>query len=209
MRIFICFDIDHLPLERSLQLVTRQRREQALAYKPLGSRLRCVGAFLLLCHALRHGYGISNMPQLGYEPNGKPFLLGHPNVCFNLSHCKEAVACAVDDRPVGVDVESVRRYRDDLARYVCSDDEMALIDASDNKAKTFIRLWTMKEATLKLTGEGIRSDLHHAIRPDVCYFTDMAANGDCLLTVASWQPVGNVTVEMVSAEMLMELAESM
>ena len=49
--------------------------------------------------------------------------------------------------------------QESLARYTMNDEEMALITASEHPEVEFIRLWTMKEAELKLSGEGIRNDM--------------------------------------------------
>ena len=202
MQLYICYDIDSLPLEQALQRVSPQRRTQVLAYKPEGSRRRCAGAYLLLCHALRTGWGIHTLPQLAYEEGGKPYLPQFPHIHFNVSHCRGAVACVVDSRPVGVDVEDVRRYRRDLAEYVCSDEEMSRILASEDPAKAFIRLWTMKEATLKLTGEGLRNNLRTALRPDVFCATFACGSQGCFCTVASWQPLGRLVPIVVEASQL-------
>lgn len=204
MQLYICYDIDRLPLEQALQCVSPERRTQVLAYKPEGSRRRCAGAYLLLCHALRTGWGIHTLPQLAYEDGGKPYLPQTPHIHFNVSHCRGAVACVVDSRPVGVDVEDVRRYRRDLAEYVCSDEEMRRILASENPAEAFISLWTMKEATIKLTGEGLRNNLRSALRSDVSCFTFACEGQGCFCTVASWQPVGPVFPIVVEASQLVE-----
>ena len=68
-----------------------------------------------------------------------------------MSHCKYAVACAIGNKPVGIDVERIQeKVKDELARYVLSDNEL-----KDLTPLKFTRLWTMKEAVVKLTGRGI------------------------------------------------------
>jgi 4'-phosphopantetheinyl transferase len=76
-----------------------------------------------------------------------------------LSHCREAAICVLSDRPVGVDIESIREFRESLARYTMNESELHQILQSDTPAEAFIRLWTMKEATLKRSGEGIRNNM--------------------------------------------------
>ena len=112
-------------------------------------------AYLLLCEALRKEYGIDCRPVFGYGEHGKPVLVGLPHIHSNLSHCREAVACVVSDRPVGIDVESVREYRESLVSYTMNDAERADISRHPRPEIAFTRLWTMKEAVLKRTGEGI------------------------------------------------------
>ncbi len=58
-----------------------------------------------------------------------------------------------------MDMETIRRYNPELARRVLSDEELAVVESSVRPDIEFIRLWTMKESYLKMTGEGIRSDL--------------------------------------------------
>ena len=130
-------------LEAALKEISEQRREQALKFKfELGQRL-CVLAYQLLKQGLREEYGIMENPVFEYNEHGKPSIVGHPEICFNLSHCKEAVVCAVSDKPVGVDVESIREYRDSLVHYTMNDEEIQEIESSEHPASAFIRLWTM------------------------------------------------------------------
>ena len=65
----------------------------------------------------------------------------------------------VSDRPVGVDVESIRSFKESLVNYTMSDAEITRIHAAERPEVEFIRLWTMKEAVLKLAGTGITNDL--------------------------------------------------
>ena len=76
-----------------------------------------------------------------------------------MSHCRKAVACVVADAPVGIDVEETTRYNDGVARYTLSDEEYERVMNSAEPAIEFTKLWTMKEALLKYTGEGLRRDI--------------------------------------------------
>ena len=163
MRVLLSEHIWEFDLEAALGEISEQRREQALKFKfELGQRL-CVLAYQLLKQGLREEYGITENPVFEYNEHGKPSIVGHPEIHFSLSHCKEAAACVISDHPVGIDVESIREYKEGLAHYAMNDEEVRRIEASGHPAAAFIRLWTMKEATLKLIGTGISDDLKTAI----------------------------------------------
>ena len=157
--VYLNDDIAHFDFEAALPLLSAQRREQALKFSHELGRKTCAAAYLLLREGLRREYGIEEPPLFGYEPHGKPFLADHPDIHFNMSHCREAVLCVLSDRPVGADVESIGRHKDSLAAYTMSEAEREAIAASQRPDVEFTRLWTMKEALLKLTGEGLRSDM--------------------------------------------------
>lgn len=150
-------------LDVALASISEQRREQALRFKHEQGRRECVAAYLLLKDALSKEFGIDGNPEFEYDVGGKPRLKGHHGIFFNLSHCREAAVCVVGIAPVGVDIETVRPFKDALARHVLSPEEYSFVAASFNPAVEFIRLWTQKEAVLKYTGEGIRSDLKNTL----------------------------------------------
>ena len=152
-------DIWEFDLQAALEEISEQRREQALKFKYEQGQRLCVLAYLLLKQALRERYGITENPVFEYNEHGKPSIVGHPEIFFNLSHCKEAAICVVSDQPVGVDVEGIREYKESLVNYTMNDEEIAQIESAENPASTFIRLWTMKEATTKLIGTGISNDM--------------------------------------------------
>ncbi len=93
--------------------------------------------------------------HIAYGPYGKPYLRDYPNVHFNISHSGQYVACAVADRPIGIDVQIIGTYRPDVAARACSGEELERIGASDDPATEFTKLWTRKEAYLKMLGCGI------------------------------------------------------
>jgi 4'-phosphopantetheinyl transferase len=157
---------DHIwdfPLDEALRQLSEQRREQALRFRHELGRRTCAAAYLLLCRGLRQEYGITEPPLFEYGEHGKPYIVGHPEIHFNMSHCREAAICVLSDKPVGVDIESIHRYSDSLARYTMSEAEMERIEHAERPDVEFIRLWTLKEAVLKHSGEGIRNDLKHVL----------------------------------------------
>ena len=164
-------DIWAFDLQAALKEISEQRREQALKFKHEQGQRLCVLAYLLLKQALREGYGITENPVFEYNEHGKPSIVGHPEIYFNLSHCKEAAICVVSDQPVGVDVEGIREYKESLVNYTMNDEEIAQIKTAENPAAAFIRLWTMKEATTKLIGTGISNDMKTVLDPTKYKYT--------------------------------------
>ena len=157
--IYINDHINDFDLQEALSQLSDQRREQALRFKyELGQRT-CAAAYLLLCEGLRKEYDITEKPVFEYGEHGKPFLVDYPEIHFNLSHCREAVICILSDKPVGADVESIREYKQSLVDYTMNPDEILQIQSAERPDVEFIKLWTQKEAVLKLSGEGISRDM--------------------------------------------------
>ena len=166
------------------------RRKQVLAYKNDMGRRQSLLAYRLLCQGLREEYGIMEQPTFVYNEHGKPSLALPPTggdgegPHFSLSHCKEGVCCAISDKPVGIDIESAnRKISDSVIRYSMNEGEQALIRESDNPQRTFLRLWTQKEAVLKRLGTGIRDDMRD-ILSDYAYTIEVRENERYILSVA-------------------------
>ena len=100
-------------------------------------------------------------PTFLYNDYGAPYIEGGPY--FSISHCKTAIAVAVSENPIGIDIEGIRTFKPELMRKTMSPAEQQRISSSATPEVEFIRLWTQKEALLKLQGTGIISDLHHVL----------------------------------------------
>lgn len=89
-----------------------------------------------------------------FGPHGKPELLGGGLHC-NLSHSGGLATLAVSsERPVGVDVQQVRRDVDPArlaVRYYPPNEAYSVISAADPAAR-FAQLWSRKEACVKVGG---------------------------------------------------------
>lgn len=93
-------------------------------------------------------------PRLRAAGDGKLHLAGCAGgPFFNLSHSKGVLVAIVSaDREVGIDVERIRPFSEELARSTMHPDERAAIRAPED----FFRLWTAKEAVMKLRGAGLK-----------------------------------------------------
>ncbi|MDE5788474.1 MAG: 4'-phosphopantetheinyl transferase superfamily protein [Bacteroidaceae bacterium] len=144
-----------------------QRRERVEAIRHDAGRRQSLLSYRLLCRALREEYGITEPPTFTYNEHGKPFLTETDgrHLHFSLSHCREAVCCVVSERSCGIDIECPRRVPDSVIHYAMNEEEQALIDRAGRdgeekeRMQLFLRLWTRKEAVLKLEGTGIRDTM--------------------------------------------------
>lgn len=157
--VYICEDILDFDVEEALRTVLAERRYKALRYRFDIDRRQSLAAYMLLCYGLREEYGIATPPCLSYDDRGKPYLTDYPDICFNLSHCRCGVACAIGREPIGVDIEVVAEVDWDVARRVMNDAQLEYIALSSEPERDFCRLWTMKESLLKQTGEGLCDNL--------------------------------------------------
>jgi len=162
--IYLNDNLERFDVEAALPLLSEERRKQVLRYRHELGRKQSAAAYLLLCRALQQEYGIKKAPVFEYGEHGKPLITGRPDIHFNLSHTRHAIACIVDTKPCGIDVESLGRYKESLARYCMCDEEMDQILSAGDRDIMFTSLWTQKEALLKLTGEGITDDLKTVLR---------------------------------------------
>jgi 4'-phosphopantetheinyl transferase len=89
------------------------------------------------------------------DARGKPFLAGHPDFHFSVSHTAGLLVIAVADREVGVDAEKMRPVRRKIADRFFTPHECDCITSEES----FFTVWTRKEAYLKYTGTGIRVPL--------------------------------------------------
>lgn len=89
-------------------------------------------------------------------PAGKPTVCAPQRCHFNLSHSGEAIALAVATQEVGVDIECWRPLDEGLAlaRSVFHVRELRWLESQADFSCAFYRLWTLKEALLKASGEG-------------------------------------------------------
>lgn len=101
------------------------------------------------------------MPEIAVTERGKPYFVDSP-WHFSISHTKHAVFCVISKNNVGIDAEDVNRRVDlRLADKILSPGERRQFDAAFDKRMTLLEFWVLKEAYVKLTGEGLRGYPNH------------------------------------------------
>lgn len=145
--------------------------------------------------------------QLRTGVHQKPFLpfSGAPH--FNLSHTDDHLLIAVASSAVGIDIEKIRPdIHLAIARRFFSPAENALLEQLpvSEKISVFFRLWTGREAILKMTGEGFWSSARFTLDTTTpaqalllpggrtCHLQYLDAPPGHLIALAASHPVTNV-----------------
>nr|WP_244491575.1 4'-phosphopantetheinyl transferase superfamily protein [Paenibacillus jamilae] len=80
-----------------------------------------------------------------------------PAFHFNVSHSGKWVVCAIDDHPLGIDIEQLRPIDFEVGRVCFSDTEYDALMHQDAESRLsyFYDLWTLKESFVKAEGQGL------------------------------------------------------
>ena len=120
-------------------------------------RRESVAAKALLCSMLEKEYGLTDF-TVDADENGKPYILGG-KISFNISHSGDYVLCTVGDENVGCDIQKLTPCNFKVAKRFFADNEVMLLEKSENRDFVFTRLWALKESVLKFSGEGVSGGL--------------------------------------------------
>jgi len=101
--------------------------------------------------------------KLNKNQYGKPYLKDYPNFNFNISHSGEYVVCAVDNKPIGIDVEEVKYIgNEDIAKsfFTAKEYEYIINHDLELQLNKFYEIWTLKESYIKCCGQGLSIPLN-------------------------------------------------
>ncbi len=156
IRVMNAADFTPGDFERMYEAMSPGRRERADGYLNPGARTLCILADHCIRTAVSEYCGAPpGEIVFGRSQNGKPFVEG-ADFHINYSHSGSFAAAAVSEYPVGIDIET--RGRTDLrsTRKFATENELAYIGDSP---LNFLKIWTLKEAHFKCTGEGLAGNL--------------------------------------------------
>ena len=186
--------------EQQLQILSKMKNH----------RHRCeqVVAYFMLCYAIANNDSeikrgetvIRDYQNIGFEKqntnpslwtfgeHGKPSIANYEGIHFNISHCNEAVAIAVSNNEVGIDVEGRRKFSETLLQRSFNDKEQTAVHSCNDQESEFARIWTRKEAWFKWTGTGILIDHLKTTETDAntanCKITTIWVNDSFWLSIA-------------------------
>lgn len=92
--------------------------------------------------------------------HGKPYLKDH-RFEYNLANSFDLVILVVSNQPIGVDLERIRPFNYKRIARAFNPPELNYLACLDTTVvdQTTLKLWTIKEATLKLAGVGLAGDV--------------------------------------------------
>lgn len=112
----------------------------------------------LLKDVLKNELNITNY-ELTFNKYNKPYLKNR-NLYFNISHDKNTTVLVTSDKEIGVDIEYYT-YKESVMKKYYNEFEQQEIINSNNKEYEFTRIWVMKEAFVKMKGQGISYGLQN------------------------------------------------
>lgn len=124
----------HNPQDKLMSLCTRLLIRQAIAEDlstPLGSI------------------------SLSYGEYGKPYVPNHVGYHFSVSHCDNMVVYVSHNKPIGIDIESIKERNPKIERRLYTPNEVAYVESGSNPDVNYFEVWTMKESYSKLLGLGL------------------------------------------------------
>ena len=107
-------------------------------------------------------YGFNNK-ELIFTINeyGKPLIQGFSRFQFNISHTRNAIAVAISDTPVGIDIERISEANLNISKRFFTESEKVYICKSNvDQNGRFYEIWTQKEAFIKHIGKGLSIPLN-------------------------------------------------
>lgn len=185
MKIF-AIQLEHLDeidaqkqIDQLKPFVSPEKRAAAGRFRFLIDARRTLLGDVLIRQIIHDMYAIP-IDQVVFETegNGKPVVRQIPSFHFNLSHSGDWVVCAVDDAPVGIDIEEMKPIDLAIAKRFFSTEEYTdlLSQPAEQQEAYFFHLWSMKEAFIKLTGKGISYGLSS-------FTARLSADGQASLTL--------------------------
>lgn len=153
--------VDLTVIKRARQVLSRQRLDKVDRFRFVKDQNISLLSYILFLYAYarRTGERLSK-PVFTLGQYGKPIYRNRHSLQFNLSHCDQAIGCALSENPVGIDVQDITGRDLSILPAFSKAEQMTIENARDSE-RQLIKLWTYKESYLKFVGTGLINRLYN------------------------------------------------
>lgn len=155
--------LDETIFNEMIDFVSFEKKAKINRFRKPIDAIRSLYGDLIIRLVLCKHYGFTNDKILyGYQEFGKPYLLQHPHLHFNISHSGDWVVGVVSTDLIGIDVEKIISIKQDVSLLALTNEENKKIQQLNeiDKSDFFFTLWTLKESYAKATGKGLSEGLN-------------------------------------------------
>lgn len=143
--------------------ISEDEKQKIKKYKFIDDAYRSVFANMLVRFVAVKFYRLKYHDiAFKYSEYGKPYLQEDLSFHFNISHTHEWIVCAVDQMPVGIDIECLlpRDISSIIRFFSKTEQDSFLLKEESQKLHYFYELWTLKESYIKKCGLGLSIPLN-------------------------------------------------
>lgn len=156
-------DLHEINWDLLFSYVDQKKQDRLKRYAKFKDARRSLVGELLLRIEMMKGFQIKNHEiMFAINEYGKPFLKGFDPFYFNLSHSGDWIVCAMNDTPLGVDIEKISPIDFQIAqRFFAKEEYENLMRKNESmRLNYFFELWTAKESYIKAVGKGFYLPFH-------------------------------------------------
>lgn len=156
-------EINKENLHKISEFIHREKKIKIQKLNHKEDKIRTLIGEVLIRNIIKENLAISN-EDIVFEINryGKPFLRDNPNFNFNISHSGNYVVCAIDHKPIGIDIEKIIsiEYKSISKNFFTSKELNFIMEENlNNQLNKFYEIWTLKESYVKACGQGLYMSL--------------------------------------------------
>ena len=157
--IYLCSELPQKLDPALMNLLPEERVVKAMKYYREIDRITSVIAYCLFAYGISSEYEINQKISWSKGKHNKPYAANHPEINFNISHCRCSAVCALSKNSIGVDVQDYASVSLDIIHMVCSEREITKINNAAEPVRQMCIFWCLKEAYVKYSGNGIDDNL--------------------------------------------------
>lgn len=193
--------------EKYLPLVSSERQERILRLKSEKDKIISLSTELLIRHEISQQLNIPFSEIIfGYGEHGKPYILNDRDYFFSVSHSDNCIAFSGGNFPIGIDVEQISCGNIKIAKRFFTANEYNFIKTSKESSEDFCKIWTSKEAYLKMLGVGLSKSLRSFDVTDksldCCFRTKRLS--EFMLTVCAEKTINEIIVNKIDFESILK-----